>query len=187
MKKLVLLAVFLALAGNVLAQGLCENFPDPLGGWRDRWLARYSNMTNYYVCTGDPDENNRGNNPCGLWICDTDQDFQTANITLDPTFGAGVNHWVMGIMVFVPAIYTVYDINGGVTYTQNLPADGTFPPCDNSQIACDTPRGMSRFLIAPNGGGGIEGNTSVFNICASAIGPVPVRETTWGRIKARFQ
>ena len=186
MKKLILLAFFLTLAGNALAQ-LCENFPDPLGGWRDRWLAQNTSMTNYYVCTGGGDENFRGNNPCGLWICDTDQDFQTANVILDPTFGSGVNRWMMGIMVFVPATYTVYDVNGGVTYTLNLAVNGTFPPCDNSQVQCDTPRGMSRFEIAPNGGGGIEGNTSVFNICVFAIGPVPVEQTTWGRVKAHFQ
>lgn len=184
MKKVLLLAVFLALSGNAAAQ-LCEDFPDPLGGWRDRWLAQWTNMTNYYVCTGNPDENFRGNNPCGLWICDTDADFQTAAITIDPAIE--VTYWAIGIMVFVPATYTVYDLHESVVFTIDIAPNGTFPPCPDSQIECSIPAGMSRFVIAPNGGDQIEGNTSVDNICAIGIDPVPVEQTTWGHIKASYR
>jgi hypothetical protein len=167
---------------------MCETFPDPLGDWRTRWLAQNSNMTNYYVCTGNPDENNRGNNPCGLWICDTDQDFQTADIVFNPSFGSTVTQFSMGIMVFVPAIFTLFDVDGVPVYSTNLDPNGTFPPCsEDFLLLVNTPGGLGEFTIAPNGGGQIEGNTSVFDICVGTTeGPVPVEQTTWGRIKARY-
>jgi hypothetical protein len=182
MKKLLLLAFFLVIAGNALADVLCEGFPDPLGGWRDRWLAQNSTMTNVYVCGGNPDENNRGNNPCGLWICDQDQDFSTANIIFNPTFGATVSHFALEIVSFVGGSITFYDLNDNQIYQTTVINNGTFPPCPGPVYETDTPGGLGRFLIGPSG---VEGNTSVDNVC-STVGPVPIRETTWGQIKHTY-
>lgn len=183
MKKLVFLAVLALLASNALADVVCEGFPDPLGGWRTRWLAQNSSMTNYYVCTGNPDENNRGNNPCGLWICDTDQDFNTADITINPSQGVLVTHFGLQIVSFVGGTITFYDLSHNVIYTTAVIANGTFPPCPGPVYETDTPNGLGEFIIGPSG---VEGNTSVDEVCAT-IGPVvPVQETSWGAIKSVY-
>jgi hypothetical protein len=47
---------------------------------------------------------------------------------------------------------------------------------------------LAGFLIAPNGGGPVESNTSVFDICATrGIVHTAVEQTTWGAVKARYR
>ena len=183
-----LMAGFAVLAGGARADVLCESFDDPLGGWRDRWLAQNSNMTNYYICSGSTtDENYRGDNPCGLWICDTDSDYENAIVDFDPLFGATVGHLFIAVMPFVDVDLYTYDLHGMQTFHSFLPANGTFPPCPPSQIRCDTPAGLGRLALMSTGQGQVEGNTSVDDICVPTCCPVPVESDTWGGIKARYR
>ncbi len=183
MKKLLLAAILLGIATTAMADVLTETFPDPLAGWTTRFMGLHSNLENYYVCTGNPDQNDRGNNPCGLWICDGNPNDGAAYINFDHTFGATVSQYVIGIMPFVPVAYNVYDVNGNLVNTVNINPDGTFPPCDNSQFSTNTPNGLGEFSIT---GGAVEGNTSIFNISATVNVPVPVEQVTWGRIKSTY-
>ncbi len=185
MKKLLLLAALVLFAGNAAAQVLCEDFPDPLGDWRDRWLAQNSDMRNYYVCSGGSDENNRGNNPCGIWICDGDNNFQSADVEFDAGFGATVTNFEIGIMAFVAADFTMYDSNNNISYSSSVTVDGTFPPCPTNFYGGPTD-GLSRFSISPTGGSQIEGNTSVDDVCATTGGVNPTEETSWGQIKSMY-
>lgn len=188
MKKLLLIATLIMFAGPVLAEELCEGFPDPLGGWRDRWLAQNSTMTNYYICSGSStDEDYRGNNPCGLWICDENNDNMYSDIIFDPGFGATVTHFELGIMAFVPGTITMYDLDDNIIYQQSLVVDGDFPPCPTNVYGADTPNGLGRFTITPDGTSQIEGNTSVDDVCATIGGPTPTAKHTWGQIKAVYR
>ena len=47
-----------------------EDFSNPLSDWVSGWLYTGSNLQNYYVATGTCDDNNRGNQPDGLWVSD---------------------------------------------------------------------------------------------------------------------
>jgi hypothetical protein len=183
MKKLFVMAALLLLAGNVLAEVLTETFDDPLGGWRDRWLAQNTNMENYYVCTGGTDENYRGNNPCGLWICDGTADGSSI-INFEPAFGATVTRFEIGIQAFSNCTYTVYDPDGGIVYSA-VPAINYNTPygCYCTQYACDTPNGIGRFEIT---GGAVEGNTAVDDVSATT-GIVPADNGTWGAIKSLYR
>ncbi len=184
MKKLVIVAFLMLIAANAMAEVLVEEFPDPLGGWRDRWLAQNSTMTNYYVCSGNPDENYRGNNECALWICDTDGDFSTADIVFNDAFGATVTHFGFGLVPFVDENLTVYNVAGQVIFTLAIPANGYFPPCSPVNVEFDTPGGLGRFVLGPSA---VEGNTSIDNVTATVGGgPVPVETVTWGHIKSLY-
>jgi hypothetical protein len=186
MKKVVMLGILLMFAGNALATVLCEGFDDPLQGWRDRWLAQNSDMRNYYVCYGGGGENDRGNNPCGLWICDGDANPMQADVEFNPSFGAGVCHFELGIMPFVPAHVTMLQSDGTAFFDAELVVDGGFPPCPTRVYGGDCV-GLLSFSISPTGGSQIEGNTSVDNVCATVDCGVPVHESTWGSIKATYR
>jgi len=186
MKKLVFLAVLAVLAGNALADVTCETFPDPLGGWTGRYLGQHTNLSNYYVCTGSTtDQNYRGNNPCGLWICDGNATDPNSIINFD-TFGNTVTNFTLDIVPFVPEIFTIYNYDGSTAFTLNLNADGVFPPCDTNSYggACN---GIQKFSIVSNGGGTVEGNTSITNVCATTGNPVPTKVLSWGQIKASYK
>ncbi len=185
MKKLLLLALFVLFAGNASAEVLCEGFDDPLIGWRDRWLAQNSNMMNVYTCPNGGDENNRGNNPCGLWICDTDDDRSTSNIIFDSTFGATVSHFELEIVSFVGGLIRFYDLGDALVYETTVVSNGTFPPCPGLVYGTDFANGLGRFWIGPSS---VEGNTSIDNVCATVDeGPNPTEETTWGQLKNMYK
>jgi hypothetical protein len=184
MKKLLVMAALLLIAGNVLADVLTETFDDPLGGWRDRWLAQNSNMTNYYVCSGGTDQNYRGNNPCGIWICD-EVGGNNSVITFDPTFGATVTNFAIGIQAFVDAVYSVYDPSGNLVYSSNLTTNYNSPyGCYCTMFACDTPNGIGRFEITS--GSQVEGNMAVDDVTATT-GYIPAETGTWGAIKSLYR
>jgi hypothetical protein len=188
MKKLATAAVLILMTGTVMAQVFTETFDDPLGGWRDRWLAQNTDMGNYYVCTGNPDEDYRGNNPCGIWICDSDGNYQSSIVEFNPTFGATVTYFEIGIQAFVDATYTVYDMSGGVVYSAVLTVNYGSPyGCYCTQYGCDTPRGIGRFEIISTYGSQIEGNTAVDNVTAISSTPSPAESTTWGSVKSLFR
>ena len=187
MKKLVFLAVLALLAGNAFADQFCEGFPDPLEGWKTRDLGVNTDLCNYYVCYGGSPESYRGNNPCGLWISDHDGNQNNAVINvLVPSWGATVTNLTMDIVPFVPEIFNIIDASGHTAFTLSLPADGTFPPCDNNVYGGPT-TGLLRWEINANGGGQVEGNTGIDNVCLDYGNPVPTKTTSWGQIKASYK
>jgi hypothetical protein len=189
MRKLLLLTVLCAFATIAFADEYTEDFPDPLGGWKDRWLGQNTNMQNYYVCTGGGDENFRGNNPCGLWICDGNAGNESV-INFNPDFGATITHFDIGIEIFVPSgVLTVYDIDGAVAFSVNLQVNGGQGGefgCGTDPFGGDTPNGVSRFEITA-GGNLVEGNTAIDNVHVTAGEPTAVETTNWGSIKALYR
>ena len=187
MKKLLLLSLFILLGVRAYATEYIETFDDPLGGWRGRWLAQDTNMTNYYVCSGGTDEDYRGNNPCGIWICDG-VSGGTCIINFEPTFGAAIRTFEIGIQDFVDATLNVYDPGGSLVYTSPLPVNYQSPyGCYCTLYTTATPAGVGRFEIVSTGQ--VEGNTAVDNVrvVTEEGPPVPVNATTWGAIKSEFR
>jgi hypothetical protein len=170
MKKLVIVAFLLLTAGHAFADVLCEDFPDPLGGWKTRWLGTNSDMCNYYVCWGGSGEDERGNNPCGIWVSDYDGDAQTCHIHFNAGFGATVSHIDFPVMAFAGGNITINYGTG--SYSTALVADGTFPPCPTNVYSTDTNGGLIDVILSPTGGQ-IEGNTSVDNVCVTTGGVTP--------------
>jgi len=188
MMKWIMVIALLVLATNAIAEVLTETFDDPLGGWKTRWLGVNSNMTNYYVCTGGGDENQRGNNPCGLWICDADQDYMTAIVTFDPSFAPTVTHFEIGVQAFTDSHLVIYDKDGGTLLTATLTVNYNSPyGCYTTAYAVDSTNGVGGFSILPDGGGQIEGNTAVDNFSATVGEPTPVASKSWGGIKALYR
>lgn len=183
MMKWIMVVALLLLATQALAEVLTETFDDPLGGWRSRWLALNSNMQNYYVCSGGGDENFRGNNPCGIWICDGTPDGESV-ITFDPTFAATITHFELGIQAFSTSQLTIYDKDGAQIFTTNLTVDYSSPyGCFCTPFAVDSGNGVGGFSIT---GGSVEGNTAVDNFSVTT-GETPVQAKTWGGIKAMYR
>jgi hypothetical protein len=175
----------LLLATQTYAQIQTETFDDPLGGWRDRWLAQNSNMSNYYVCTGGGDENYRGNNPCGIWICDGNPSDGVAVINFEPSFAASISHFELGIQAFTASTLHIYDKDGNEIFTTSLTIDFSSPyGCYTTPFSVDSANGVGGFSIL---GGSVEGNTAVDNFAVIAIGEVAVEHTSWGGIKALYR
>lgn len=186
MKKALVAALLLFTATAALAEEYIETWPDPLGGWRDRWVAQYTNMQNYYVCNGNPDENYRGNNPCGLWPCDG-TDPMVLDIIFDPTFGGTITLLEMRLQAFVAATLTVYDTANNVVYSANVPTDYSSPyGCYGQIYTASELTGVSRFTIT-GGGSQVEGNMAIDDLRAITGGVVAVQQTTWGAVKSLYR
>jgi hypothetical protein len=168
-----LLAVSLvALTGlaSVASAQLTEDFPDPLGTWRSRWLAQNSNLVNYYVAIGNGDENFRGNNPTGLWIHDGLTGLN-CDITFNSGFGASLLSIEFGIEAFVGQTVRFYDM-AGVEFAAISASGGAFPLDHNTLISSGVSgNGISRILF-DGAGQTIKGNTSIDNVRANLI-PAP--------------
>jgi hypothetical protein len=164
MKKVALIALAI-VSSNAFGQILTETFPDPFIGWRSRWFAQNSDARNYYVVAGNPDENNRGNNPEGLWIAQGNTiGGSTMDITFDPGFGSLVRSFSFGVEAFVRQRISIYDSSSseiGFIVADN----GDFGFGHEDVLSVVAPNGISRirFDSSPYGGGQIEGNTSVDN------------------------
>lgn len=186
MKQALVLALLLFAATNALADEFIETWPDPLGGWRDRWVAQNTNMQNYYVCNGNPDENNRGNNPCGLWPCDG-TDPMVLDIVFEPSFGANITLLEMGLQSFINGTLTVYDLSNAVVYTANLPQDYNSPYGCYCQIyTASGLNGVSHFTIT-GGGTQVEGNMAIDDMRVVTGDVVAVQPTTWGALKSLYR
>ncbi len=185
MKKLLLLSFLVLFAFNAFADELIENWPDPLGPWRDRWVAQNTNMQNYYVCSGGGDENYRGNNPCGIWICDGVVGGNCV-ITFEPTFGASITLLEMGLQAFVDATLNVYDPGGALVYSTPLVVGYGSPyGCFCTMYTTPTPTGVGRFEIVS--ASQVEGNMAIDDMRVITGGCSPVDGTTWGNIKSLFR
>jgi hypothetical protein len=171
--KLIALAL-VATAVPAMAQ-YSETFPDPLGSYWTRWLYQNSNIGSYYYALGNPDPDERGNNPDGLWIVDTQVlgggvGGPVVDIVFNPGFGATLSSLSFGGEYFVQSRVTIYDMANAVLATQVF-SGGNFPLDHADVISANSTNGISHFTIDSTefGGGQIEGNTSVDNFEATAV------------------
>jgi hypothetical protein len=185
MKKMLLITLFALLATGAMAEDLIESFDDPLGQWRSGWLATNSNMQNYYVANGDPDEDNRGNNPCGLWIHDGDLSSAECFISFDAGFGASVSYFEIGIEAFGDFQLSIYDISGNLVDSVAIPNTGGSGEygCTCLTYGFVMPNGLGSFSLT---GGNVEGNTGIDDVKVTT-GTTATGESTWGAIKALYR
>lgn len=172
--RLIAFAFVAALTVPALAQ-LTETFPDPLGSYWTRWLYQNSNIGSYYYASGDPNPDERGNNPEGLWVVDTQTlgggvGGPTMDIVFDPGFGATLTSLSFGGEYFVQTSVTIYDMSNAVLATQVF-SGGEFSFDHADIISAVSGNGISHVLFDSTqfGGGQIEGNTSVDNFEANVV------------------
>jgi hypothetical protein len=178
MKKMMLAGAVCALGVAGFAQAhLTETFPDPLGSWTTNWLYLNSDMENYYVAAGDPNIDNRGNNPEGLWIAEP-QGVGSGNfgpvlqIDFDPSFGAQITDISFGLEAFIQIDVTAYDMAGVSLGTMTF-SGGDFG-FDHSDIySATSTNGVSYFIMdsTPYSGGQVSGNTSIDNVTVTIPSP----------------
>jgi hypothetical protein len=181
MKKMILGAVCLsAFAGLAQAQILTETWDDPFGGWTTRWAYTNTDMENYYVASGDPNIDNRGNNPEGLWIASPqgvgNGDFSGGiEIHFDPAFGATITHIEFGLEAFIMIDVTAYDMGGNSLGTMTF-SGGGFDMDHADVYSANSGNGVSYFALdsAAYGGGQVSGNTSIDNFSVTIPAPASV-------------
>lgn len=186
MRNLLIFGIFMVLAGGAIAEDFIESFDDPLGGWRDRWLAVNTNMQNYYVANGNPDEDYRGNNSCGLWIHDGDISSTNCTINFDASFGAPVVYFEIAIEAYTDFTLTVYDSDGNMVDTIAIAynAGGGLLGCECVPFGFNTPNGLGYFTMESTGT--VEGNTAIDDVKVTTDTTASV-ETTWGAVKALYR
>jgi hypothetical protein len=169
-----------ASALSAQAATITETFPDPLGGFYDRWLGDNSNIGSYYLSSGDNcDVDYRGNNPEGLWIsgnqvCGGGVFGTLVTIAFDPSFGATLTSLQFGLEAFATVDVRIYDMSN------TLIASGTFSGGDfgfghEDIISASSSNGISRFEIdsSAHDGTQVSGNTSVDDFIANQGVAVP--------------
>lgn len=170
--KATMLAVVVGASG--LASAYTETFPDPLGGWKTRWLGVNSDLNNYYVVGGNGgNEDDRGNNPEGLWLSDGNGNNggPIATININPAFGATLKSFGFGTECFVQQKITIYDMGGNALGSAVFSGGGfEFDHKDRIDVVSGNGIGKIVFDSTQYGNGQIEGNTSVDNFRAD---PVP--------------
>ncbi|MBS1721440.1 MAG: PEP-CTERM sorting domain-containing protein [Armatimonadetes bacterium] len=161
-----------AASAPVFAQ-LSETFPDPLGTWRTRWLAQNSNLQNYYVVAGNGgNEDDRGNNPIGLWMSDgvNGNGGPTADIIFNDAFASTLRHLDFGVECFVQTRITMFDVNGAQISTF-VYSGGDFGFGHEDIVSGDSTVGIKHVLFDSTefGGSQVEGNTSVDTFHARVV------------------
>ncbi|GEM_PF-1620316 len=179
-----------AMASTSLAQTYNENFDDPFADWTTRWFYQNTNAGNYYVAAGNCDEGNRGNNPCGLWITDTQtcgagNGGPTSTIVFDPGFGSTISSFSFDLSAYTDQRLTFYDMNDNIVF--DVPSvTRTSNNCAGFRYTATSNNGISRIVMdsTNNGGGQIEGNTAWDNIEVIA-GPPSLSLTVTGDCPGR--
>lgn len=149
---------------------LIERFTDPMIGWTNRWFYQNSNAGNYYVAQGNCDENNRGNNPCGVWITDTQvcgggNGGPVSEIVFDPGFAAQIEFFAFDLSAYIDQRLTIYDVSDNVLL--DVPTVvRTNNNCAGHRYSVGSNNGISRIRMDSSGhsGGQIEGNTAWDNV-----------------------
>lgn len=175
MKAFLCVALAGMLVAPVLAETVNENFPDPLGGYWNRWLYQNSNIGSYYYATGNPDPDYRGNNPEGLWVVDTQQfnggvGGPTMEIIFNDAYAAQLTSLQFGMEAFVQMRVAMYDL-GGKELAAGVYSGGGFEFNHSDILKATSTNGIKRILFDSTqyGGGQIEGNTSVDNFIGELI------------------
>ena len=169
------------LTGPASANVLIEEWNDPFGDWCTGWLAQNSNLESIYDC-GGPCTDNRGNNACGLWVCDGIDDGP-CHILFDPQFAADIVEISLGVDTHVGGTLTITDKDGATIYTTALVVTAGF--------GCNT---LTHSVISENGVGGFsftgashEGNTAIDDVTVTLEKPVSVESSSWGSVKALYR
>jgi MYXO-CTERM domain-containing protein len=181
MKAFVFGAVCIAaLAGSASAQ-LIENFDDPFINWTSNWLYQNAVIGNYYVIAGNGgNEGDRGNNPQGLWLVDSQTPNDpngiggpTCTINFSQGFGAGLTSLKFGVEAFVQQDIKIYDLNNNVVGSLIGVSGGGFDFDHSDIVSANSNNGISKIVFDSSayGGGQIEGNTSVDNFVANVPTP----------------
>jgi hypothetical protein len=187
-----------ALAGEgaaAAATTMIESFPDPLSGWKTRFMGLNSNLQNEYVVVNVcfypstvVDEDCRGNNWDGLWIADDNsEDRSTSRIRFTSEFAATLTSLALDIGSHVLTrddggvtpnpVLTIYDKDMNVLLTEVIP-----PGCSNcsfnnagpnvySRHGVQSTNGIGGFdIAAAEGGLDVEGNVGIDNIAVTQEG-----------------
>ncbi len=141
-------------------------------------------MVNYYVGIGGDDEDYRGNNSCGIWIHDNGLDPSAeVNIEFDPAFGGTVFFFEIAIEAYIDCTLTVFDSDGAVLGTADIPNTGDSLGCNTIPYSFNTPNGLGSFTIL---GGGVEGNVAIDDVKVTTD-TVATEDAFWGTVKALYR
>ena len=165
------------LTAPAWADSVSETFPDPLGSYWGRWLYQNSNIGSYYYAAGDPNPDQRGNNPAGLWAVDTQALNDPGNIggpimtiVFNDAYAAQLTALQFGMECFQPCQVTMYDLSNNVLASGAFSGGGF--DFDHSDILSATSSNGIKEIVFDStafGGGSIEGNTSVDNFQGTVI------------------
>ena len=175
---LVLIVSFL-VSSQALAIVYTEDFSDPLGDWVSDWLYTGSNLQNYYVALGDCNDNERGNQPDGLWVsddkvCGSLASVSPVTINLDANLGDTAAYFSLDAYACGSDVtLNIYDRLGALDTSILLPSSCYI----FSNYQFNLPNGMSAFeLESPSAS--LEGFTAIDNVVLDTEGRVIVVDTT---------
>ena len=170
--------------GEVRPRTFFEDFPDPLGGYYSRWRGQNTNLNSYDICDGDPNPDNRGNNPCGMWICDGSLGTPDCDI-LFSSFGDDIELLEFDLSVFCPITHVqVFDKDGASIFDSDI-ADSP-DVCNGTPVSIPSANGVSRLLITQTTDT-VEGWTGIDNVhVRTNDGPVSIDSESWTEVKGRY-
>jgi len=150
------------------AEELVEDFPDPFGGWTQRWLYQNATIDNYYVATGDCNPDNRGNNPCGLWFtdcqgCNCGVGGNVARIEFKPEFGRTIQHIELDLSSWNATRLAFLDMDGNAVLDVVNPVR-TANVCAGQKYGADSGNGISAIVVETEVNGQVEGNNAIDNV-----------------------
>ena len=182
-RSLKMAAVLLIFASSqALAIVYEENFNDPLEDWVSGWLYTGSNLQNYYVAFGTCDDNNRGNQPDGLWVsddkaCGSLNSASPVTINFDPVLGDTAAYFSLDVYACSGDVtLNIYDRSGVLDQSVLLPSS-CFEFLNTYEF--NLINGISAFEFE-SVSSAIEGNTAIDNVILDtegrilAEGPAPV-------------
>lgn len=157
----------ITLPGAVRADEFSEDFPDPLGGWTQRWLYQNSNLENYYVASGNCNIDNRGNNSCGVWIADTQgcgsgTGGTESVIRFKPEFGQTIQHLEFDLSAYSPLRMVIKDMSGNDLLVVD-PVTATNNVCAGFKYSVDSNNGVASISLS-DPQSRVEGWTAVDNV-----------------------
>ena len=168
--NILLVGLLLSTGSQAQVAACLEEFNDPLGDWVNKWLYQNTNMQNYYVAGGNCDDNDRGNQPDGLWVSDDKACgslVQTSPVTININPELGDNATSFSLDAYTcgrVATLNIYDKDGGLE-DSTVVADACFSFANNYSF--DLANGISAFeFVGPS----IEGNTGIDNVMIA--GPI---------------
>ncbi len=170
-----LLMAILLTPGNARAVTLTEDFEDsPFGNWESQWLGTNSNLMNYYVEVGDPDINNRGNNPDGLWIADGIIGGGVSTITFINPY-LGTSSFAIDVASHGSGnSIRIFDSSMATIYTSAILTGSAFPdPGDYDNHSVNSLTGIGGFEVF---GGSVEGYVGIDNVVLNHDSSNPVPE-----------
>jgi hypothetical protein len=158
---------------------MTEAFPDPLSGWKTRFLGLHTNMENHYVMVNQcfypsnvVDEDCRGNNWDGLWVSDRDVNDGNVYIRFDAEFAATLTSLALDIGSHLSdAVLKIYDKDMNVLLTETIPLGCSNCSMNNpganiySRHGIASTNGIGGFdIVDPSSPVNVEGNVGIDNV-----------------------